>query len=54
MDDCGCIALRPRPVYMRVQDWGAKLPGIHMAVYDTCINNYQIYSNNPGTLGMLN
>jgi len=41
----GWIALRPRPVYMRVQDWGAKLPGIHMAVYDTYIYNYQIYSN---------
>jgi len=29
---------------MRVQD-GARLPGIHMAVYDTYIYNYQIYSN---------
>ena len=25
--------------------WGARLPGIHMAVYDTYIYNYQIYSN---------
>ena len=25
--------------------WGARLPGIHMAIYDTYIYNYQIYSN---------
>ena len=27
--------------------WGARLPGIHMAVYDMYIYNYQIYSNTP-------
>ena len=27
--------------------WGARLPGIYMAVYDTYIYNYQIYSNTP-------
>ena len=42
--DC-CIALRLRPVYIRVHDLGARLPGIHMAVYDTYIYNYKIYSN---------
>ena len=26
MDDCGCIALRLRPVYMRVHDLGGKAP----------------------------
>jgi len=28
--------------------WGARLSGIHMAVYDTSIYNYQIYSNSLG------
>jgi len=41
----GMISLRPRPVYIRVQDLGGKPPRIHMAVYDTYIYNYQIYSN---------
>jgi hypothetical protein len=27
--------------------WEARLPWIHMAVYDTYIYNYQIYSNIP-------
>ena len=44
----GMISLRPQPVYIRVQDLGDKPPGIHMAVYDTYIYNYQIYSNRGG------
>jgi len=31
----------------KYKTWGARLPVIHMAVYDTNIYNYQIYSNTP-------
>jgi len=42
-----CIEVSGGAVYMRVQDLGGKAPGIHTAVYDTYIFNYQIYSNTP-------
>ena len=32
-------------IYESTRLGGARLPGIHMAVYDTYIYNYQIYSN---------